>query len=398
MKKIILILGFLLLIAGLLLWRLNTPYRYLVESKAQMTSGKVAKAIETLEEAQKKYPNDCKINFALAKAYLSSGDIEQANKLVLRKGTLQVLKQYKDFQNFLVDLSEANQHLGNESNARFFSKQYLSYHDTGEVSKKRVRNYICIGQILQDNSVELWEKAYNIANALKEQELKESLKALLLPRYFQAVEDLRQEKKYNEALEILNNAKAIGVNAEVNYLEALTYNDLGKIDLAQRQFEEAIQLEPGNDDYKVSYANALKKAAFSTNDAAKKTEYFEKIKLLLGNNKDNPRIVSILNKIISLNAKYKITNADLQLTMIGDYSYPSLRFKIKPVSDVSLKKYKIVFLDENKNPLDIYEAPVTEEEIDQLLEVTSRNPINDTDLVNAKLFVNGEFVKEYTNK
>ena len=398
MKKITLILGFLLITIGLLFWGLNTPYRYLIESKEQFTSGKVAKAIEILEKGQKKYPDNYKINFALAKAYLSTGETEQANELVTKKEILLALKKYKDFQDFLIDLSEANQHLGNENLAQFFSTQYLNYQDPDEISKRLVKNYLRIGQILQDKSVKLWEKAYNIANALKESELKESLKALLLPKYFQAVETLRQDMEYNAALEILKRAEVTGINPRINYLEALTYNDLGKIALAQKQFEETIELEPNDEDYKISYANILKRAALNTKDQTKKTEYFEKIKLLLGNNEDNPRIVSILNKIINLNAKYKITNDELTITMVGDYLYPSLAFKIKPISDTLLRKFKIVFLDDNKNNVDVYEAPITDGEVNQLIEVTCRNPVSDVSFVNAKLFLNDEFVKEYTNK
>ena len=120
--------------------------------------------------------------------------------------------------------------------------------------------------------------------------------------------------------------------------------------------------------------------------------------MLLVSGGDDPRKSTLLNKIINLNVKYKVINDNLKITNVGDYLYPSLAFKIKPVSDAVLKKYRIVFLDENKKQLDLYEAPITESEINQTIEVTSRNPVNNASLVNAKLFVNDEFVKEYTNK
>ena len=115
--------------------------------------------------------------------------------------------------------------------------------------------------------------------------------------------------------------------------------------------------------------------------------------MLAGDN--DPVKASLLKKIINLNAKYKITNSNLELKVIGDYLYPSLTFKIDPVSDTEIKKYKVIFLDNEKKELDEYEAPLTSGELNQTIEVTCKNPVADESLVNAKLFVNGEFVKEY---
>ena len=399
MRKIVFICGFLLLITGILtsFW-LNTPSKYIFESNAQLSSSKAAKAIKTLEEGSKRYPDNCKITFSLAKAYLSLGETEQANNIILSKKNVWLLKNNKEFQNFLVDLSEANHRINNIKLSRYFGKQYLDNHNPREISRRIIKNYISVGQVLPESSTEIWEKAYNISHALKERELKESLKALLLPKYIELVEDLRLKDKHEDALRVLNKAKILGKNAQLDLQEAIIFADLGKIDLAEQKFEEALQLDPANDNFKIAYANALKKEALKTKDPLKKDAYFEKIKLLLVSGADDPRKSTLLNKIINLNAKYKVINDNLKITNVGDYLYPSLAFKIKPVSDAILKKYRIVFLDENKKQLDLYEAPITESEINQIIEVTSRNPVNNASLVNAKLFVNDEFVKEYTNK
>ena len=398
MKRIALIFSFLLIISGVLFFWLNTPARYFLESNANLSSGKIARAINILEEASKKYPDNYKINFALAKAYLSSGEIEQANEIILSKNKPKTILKNRSFQNFLVDLSESNYTIGNIKYARLFGAEYLNNHNPNEVSKKIVKNYVRIGEIFPEKSIELWEKAFNIASALGKSELKESLKALLLPKYFQIADNLRSRKMYEDAVSILQKARVLGKSAELDYKEAVIYGDLGEINLAQRQFEEALQLEPENDNYKIAYANFLKNAAFKTGDQTKKNEYSEKVKLLLAGGEDDPRKSGILNKIINLNAKYKIADGGLKVTMVGDYFYPSVTFKIKPVSATTLKKYKIVFLDKDKNQLDTYEAPVTNDELNQLIEVTCRNPVDDANLINAKLFVNDEFVKEYSNK
>ncbi len=397
MKKFVLLFGLLLIIAGLIFSFADAPFKYLFQANANLTSGKVAKAIKLLEEGYKKYPNNYKITFALAKAYEQAGEIELANKTVFSKKIIDALKCDRDFRNFLVDLSDANHNIGNERFAKFFATQYLACQENLEPSQQTVKNLLRVGQILPEKSVALWEKGFNIAHAINELELKESLKALLLPKYFQIAEDLKGQKKYKDALEILDRARALGKSAAVNYEQAKLYVEIGKINQAQKLFEDAIQLEPENDNYKISYANALKKLALSTHDKVKKNEYFEKIKLLLAGDND-PVKASLLKKIINLNAKYKITDSNLELKPIGDYLYPSLVFKIDPVSDTEIKKYKVIFLDDEKEKLDEYEAPLTSGELNQIIEVTCKNPVNNDSLVNAKLFVNGEFVKEYANK
>lgn len=397
MKQTTLILV-LLFVSGVLYFS-NLPYRYLLEGNASLSSGKVAKAVVLLEEGLKRYPNNNRIMLLLGRAYLLSGETEEANTIVLTKKSL--FKNFsKDttFQDFLLDLSEANKQLGNEKLARTFATWYLECQPEEETSSRVIKNYIRLGQLFPEKSIELWEKAFNIAYAMKKPELKETLKTLLLPKYFQIAEALKNEKKYDSALEILNKVLILGKNAEVNCQLALVYGDLGKTGLAKKYFEEALDLDPTNDSYKISYANYLKKIALGTNDSKKKEEYFEKIKLLLANVEESPRKTGILSKIINFNAKYKITDGRLNITMVDEYFYPSLVFKIKPVSDVVIEKYKVEFTSPTQGVSDTYEAPVTDDELNQLIEVTSRNPAGEGDIIDAKVFLNNEFVIEYSNK
>ena len=398
LKKITLLFCFsVIIIGGIIVWA-NTPYGCCFIANTELTSGRVVKAIDILEKGLKKHPQNSKISFYLAKAYLAIGETEQASKIFVSNEALTALKDDKNFQDFLVDLSESNLRIRNEELAKLLALKYLKYQNEEEISRRVVKNYIRTGQILSENSTEIWERAYNIANALKDSELKESIRALLLSKYFQLAEKLRLEKNYKDALDILNKSKIIGKNAEVVFQEAQIYNELGKANLAESQFEEAIQLDPENNNYKIFYANVLKNTALNTQDKNKKNEYFEKIKLLLSSVGNDKRKTSLLRRIVNLNVRYKITNTTLKITMLGEYFYPSLVFKIKPVSDTLLKKYRIVFFDSNQNQIDEYEAPITNSDIEQLIEVTSRNPINDGISVNAKLFLNDELVSEYTNK
>lgn len=399
MKKVSFIFGFLLLVVSALVLFSSTSNRYLVEGRTNLSSGKVAKAVEVLSEGLKKYPENKEISFTLAKALLLSGEVEKASELVIEKRILNTLKKNSSFQNFLVDLSEGNYRQGNEKYARMFGNEYLKCHDASEVSKKIVKNYIRIGQVLPEKSTGLWERAYNVANALKENELKETIRALLLPKYFQLAEELRLKKQYKEALDVLHKGEIIGKNADINYQEALIQGELGKIKLAQKLFEEAIQLEPTNTNYKIAYADTLKKAAAKTKDETIKKEYLEKAKLLLTGIDENLQKPNLLNKIINLNAKYKILKANLDLVLVGDYYYPVFEFKIKPVSNTLLRNYKVVFIDENKKKeLDAYEAPITRGDLNQLIEITCRNPVPEGNATAAKLLINNEFAGEYTSK
>lgn len=397
MKKFVLLFGLSLIITGLIFSSVDAPFKYLFQANANLSSGKVAKAIKLLEEGYKKYPDDCKITFALAKAYEQAGEIELANKTIFSQKTINALKCDMNFRNFLVDLSDANHNIGNKQFAKFFATQYLACQENPEPSQQTAKNLLRVGQILPEKSVDLWEKGFNIAHAIHQSELKESLKALLLPKYFQIAENLTEQKKYKDALETLDRARALGKSAEINYEQAKLYLKIGKTDQAQKLFEDAIQIEPENDNYKISYANALKELALNTHDKVKKNEYFEKIKLLLAGD-DDPVKAGLLKKIINLNARYKITDSNLKLKAIGDYLYPSFTFKIDPVSDTEIKKYKVVFLNDEKKELDEYEAPLTQSELNQIIEVTCKNPVAGDNFVNAKLFVNDELIKEYTAK
>ncbi|MBI2995525.1 MAG: hypothetical protein HYY52_02315 [Candidatus Melainabacteria bacterium] len=398
MRKLVVSAVFFIAVIAFGYFWLNTPYRCLFEGCAHLNSYKVARAREVFEIGLKKYPGNHKLRFSLARANLLLSETEQANKIILTKSVFQELGDRKDFQNFLVDLSEANAKINNSKYCRFFALKYLEYQNPKETSKRVIKNYIRIGQLLSEKSVDLWEKAYNIAHARKELELIESLKALLLPKYFQQAEGLKSKKLYEDALKILNKAELIAKNSEISFQKAIIYNQLGRLNLAHKYFEEALLLDPENDNYRIAYATALKDTALKTNDKSKQKEYFEKIKLLLSSDGNNSQKTNLLNKIINLNAKYQILNAGIKITMLGEYLYPSLAFKIKPVSDIKLRKFKVIFLDKDKKELDTYEAPITENEINQLLEVTSRNPITSSNFVNAQLFVNDEFVKELKTK
>ncbi len=398
MRNLVFICGFVLIFAGAVLLWSNTPYKYIFEGSAQIKGGKVAKAVEILKEGTKKYPDNPKINYLLANAYLLIGEIDLANKIVLEKKIINSLKNNKEILDLLVDLSKANYRVGNKELARIYAYKYLENHDENKTSHKIIEHYILLGQVLPERAVVLWEKAFNIAHALSEIELKESLKALLLPKYFEVVKELKSKKDYEAALEVLKKAELLGKSAEVNFQKALLYSEIGKPEQAYSLFEDAIQLEQENNDYKIAYADLLKDEALMTKDQIRKDECFEKIKLLLNDIHEDPRKTSLLNKIINLHAKYKVLNANLRLDMIGEYLYPTFGFRIKLVSDVKLEKYKIVFLDEKNTSLDVYESLVTDDDIDRLIEVTSKKPVENNRTINAKLFLNNDFVKEYSNK
>ena len=397
MKKPVFFFAFLIILIVCILCWFNSPFRFIFYGNTNLGSSKAGKAVSVLEEGLKNYPGNPRIIFSLAKAYLSLGEAEQANK-ILDKNTLSFFRGDKNFQDFLLDLSEANYRSRNMPFTKYFARKYLEYQNKNETSKRVIKNYLRLGQLLPEKSVEIWEEGYNIAHALKEKELKEDLKALLLPKYIQKVEELRLKKHYNDALEVLNKSMVFGKNAEVNYQEAVTLAESGKPNLAFIKFEDALQLDPGNDNYRITYANVLKKSASGTKDPSKKKATLEKIRLLLVSGEDNSRKTNLLNKIINSHMKFKITNGNLKITEVGDYTYPSLEFRVNPVSDIRLKKYKIVFLDENKKELDIYEAPFSENDSNQLIEVTCRNPVKSSNAVNARLFLNDELVTEYTNK
>ena len=386
-------------IAGLIsgFWFLNTPERYLFQSNTYLNNGKVAKALMVLEAGNKRFPVDSRISFALSRAYLASGEIKEANKIVLKDRLFKKFKDDTSFQDFLIELSQANLQSENEKYSKLFCHEYLENNNSEEISRRKIKNYIHIGHVFPERSLELWEEAYVGARQIKDAELKERLKALLVPKYFYIAKDLRIEKKYEEALEILQKARSLSKNAGINYEMAISFSELGEVEKANDQFEQAIQLDPENDNYKIAYADFLKNAAIKTKDNTKRKEYIEKIKLVLVNVENDKRKIGILNKIINLNAKYKITNSDISLKLLGDYFYPALRFKIVPVSETVPKKYKVVFFDGQKKQLDFYESFITTNDLNQDIEVICRNPVNDGNLISVKLFLNDEFVKEFSN-
>lgn len=394
MKNITFIFGLFLVILGSSFFIFKTPYVYLIESNANLSSGKAAKAINILEDALRKYPNNDKIIFALSKSYLSGGETEQASK-ILRKKTRKILKDNKDFQDFLVALSKSNLKAGNKKYAKIFGKEYLENQVPDEVSVRVVNNCIQLADVFPEKSVELLEKAYNIAKGLKQSELIEQLKTLLMPEYLKLANKLRLISKYKESMNVLQKAAELGKSAKLSCQQALLYNDLGDIKLAHKKFEEALQLEPDNNSYKLTYANFLKDLALHTEDKSRKKEYFEKVELLLAGGSDNPEEADLLNKLMILNPKYKITDFNLKIISEMGYLYPSLSFMVKLLSDSLPKKYRILLLDNNKNQLEDYENLIESNSIEEHIEFTSEKPIGDISQITAKLFLDNELVKEY---
>lgn len=393
MRNLGLLFGLIILsLAGFVFWS-GTPDRYITESNATLASGKVAKAIEILNEGYNRFPDNEKICFLLAKSFLLSGEVEDSNKIVQEKKLYNSLSNKEEFQNFLVDLSEANNRQQNVKEASFFAKKYISIIPQDEASKRIVQNYIKIGQVLPDESIKLWEVAFNIASALKDNELKESIKALLLPKYLQLAKDFQADNKTDMAFETLDKAKILGKSADINLQEALMYKSLGKIELASKKFEEVLQIDGENEEYKLAYAETLEEASQKEQDKEKKKEYAERIKLLLGDSSTDAKKASLLSKIINANAQFKILDGKIQVTKVGDFLYPDLSFKIKQLSDTQIKSYRVIFFEGNSQ-IDIYESPIREDELDQLVEVTSRNPIEEGKEASVRIYVNKEFVSE----
>ena len=395
MRKLLLLIGIILLSVGVFFGVLDNPFKYLIQSKTYIRSGKVARAIEVLEEGRKEFPGDRNIALELVKVYYLAGEIQQANKnLIALEKLFKEFKNKQDFRSLLVELAEANHNAGDEKYARYFALQYLAFEDKKELSLKKARQLASIGQILDDRSVDLWEEAYSIAHAAKASELKQGIKALLLPEYLKITEESFKKKNYEKALEILNKAEVLGKNAAVNFRKARLYDYLGNYSKAQEYFEEAIQLDQDNNDYKILYADSLRRAALKIPDKRQQESLLEKAKLLLVGN-DDPRNVSLLNKILNLHSKYKVVESMFELQMIGEYLYPSLVFKILPVSEIELKKYKVVFVDGANSIVDEHEDVISNNELNQLLELTSKVPISEGAAVSARLYLNNELIREY---
>ena len=396
MRKIFLLLGVFLCLVGLFVSVFDTPYKFLFQSNAYISSGKVAKALKLLETGYQRFPKDQKIAFSLAKVYFLSGETEIANKILISSKVYKTIKGNQELKNFLADIAESNYTLGNKKYAELFAREYLSYKTNYRENSTTAKNLIRIGKILSSDSEEIWEEAFNIAHALKKQEIKDSIKALLLPRYLERINYFKKEKQYQKALKVFERAKVLGPCPEVSFQEAKLLIELKRYDDAQKKFEEALQLAPENDEYKIYYAEALRKLALA--NEKEKDVYYGKIKLLLAGDED-PRKISILKKIMNLNAKYKIKETNFFMKQIGDYLYPSLVFKIEPVSDVELRRFKVVFFNAAQIVQDTYESPVTENEFNQIIEVTSKQPLeNKNNIASAQLFLNDDLVKEFTHR
>jgi len=209
---------------------------------------------------------------------------------------------------------------------------------------------------------------------------------------------LKSEEKNDEALKVFKKAKLLGKNAEVYYQEALLFNKLGDIESAQKDFEEALHIDSENNNYKIAYANILKEAAEKEKDRERREEIIEKIKLILASSQDDSRKANILNKLIALNAKYKISSESLKIASVGEFLYPSLIFMVQALTEVPVKNYRIEFFDEGENSVDIYQSDFAEADTSQTVEVISKNPVKNTGEIMAKLYLNNEFVKEYSAK
>ena len=286
MRKFLTIFILLSAICLVLYFWLNSPYKYLVNGNTLIKSGKVAKAVTILEEGANKFPNNEKLFFSLARAYLLTGDIDKANEIFLKRKIFADNNKKNNIKvkTFIADLAEANWQSGNSGIARFLGEKYLECYDPLDSSIYTVKNSIKISQVIPEKSIELLESSYKIAKSLKNIELKNNVKALILPRYFQEVEKLKKEKKYDEALNVLKSADVLGKNPEVSYQKAIICVLQGKSELSHKNFEDALQLEPQNQKYKISYAEALSNAANKTQDSERKSEYTEKVKLLLAGN------------------------------------------------------------------------------------------------------------------
>jgi hypothetical protein len=71
---------------------------------------------------------------------------------------------------------------------------------------------------------------------------------------------------------------------------------------------------------------------------------------------------------------------------------------VQALTEVPVKNYRIEFFDEGENSVDIYQSDFAEADTSQTVEVISKNPVKNTGEIMAKLYLNNEFVKEYSAK
>lgn len=397
MKKKLIILATLITLCFLLFLWINSPERYLLQGKADLKRDKVAKAVKNFKEGLNKFPDNTQLGYYLTKSYLLLDEVEKANEVFFEKRLNETLKEKKELDDLIIALSEKNKKIGDKELSEDLAKEYLKNENQEEISRRIVHNHIRVGLLLPERSLELWEKGYKISNLKNYEDDKKVLTSLLLPAYLKKSEYYFESANYDEALSLLNQAENIGKNGRINFTKAKIYNKLGHFNLAQEQYDQALELDPNNDNYKIEYSKALKNESEKTRDHLKKEEYLEKIKLLLANSDDDPRKMSILSKIINSKSKFKVSDVQFSARAIEEYFYPEFKFKITPIAS-EVKKYKVVFLDETKNEIDLYEKEFSSEELNQIVEVIGKSPVASDKLIYARLFIDNELVKEYSIK
>ena len=382
--------GLVLLCIGIFLTWHNSSYRYIFQAKNEINYGQVANAVKTLTKSASLFPDNKKINFLLANAYLLTDEIEKANKLALNK---EKLEQDAEFKNFLIDLADANKRKGNQKLAVYFVNQYLQLQIQEKSVKNEIENLIRIGQIYPEKSIKMWEKAYKSALKLKKKnDFKSKITILLLPAYFEKAEYYLSNKNYEKAINIISSAETISKNPYISLLKAKALSKAGRFELAQSEFEKALQQDPNKSAFRKEYIKALEEAINKTSNENKRNIYRGKINILSSSH--SPSRANLITKIINFNAKYKITNGNLIYKIINENKYPSLAFKLSTLSDIPIKKFKVEFQDENEKLLDSFETNLKQNELNELIEVTCMCSTNDKS-VHAKLYINDTLAKEF---
>lgn len=395
MKKILISVTIIFTLLLIFLFWFNTPFRYITFGEAEIKRDKIANAVRIFEQGVEKFPTNTMLIYCLAKSYLKLEEIEKANELVLDDRFYETFATNRLYKDFLIDLAEANKKFGNEDLAIMLAEEYLKNEDESLVSPRIINNYIRISQILDKKSLDLLEKSYNLAETTGAKNLKKRIITLLIPKYFELAEEYNLSESYESALTILNKIEFLNDSPRGHFEKGKIYFKLNKTNLAQTEFESAIDKDPTNDDYKIGYAQALEEAAKNTDDELKKKEFREKITLLLADDTNNSKKSDVLKKLMNFNSKFKISNVAVFLKEVGEGFYPTIEFQITELPDYTLEEYKVVFLNDNKETIDTYVSKITKDKLNQPIAVTSKNPIENDSLIYAKLYINNEFVKEY---
>jgi len=395
MKRIILLIGLILLLIGSSMLWINSPYRYILESKAKLKSGKTASAIELLTEGLSRYQNNTELNLHLARAYLQLGKIEDANNLVEEKNVLVGVSLNNELLTFILELAIANQQNNNNLFAKDLANFYLKLIENKPVSLQIAKELIKLSSILQDKSEVILETALDIAGRYENNEAISEIKIALLPKYLTRAEDLLAKKQFDKALEILNTSEKLGKDSQVSLLKAKIFIQQGDINKSQTEFEDAIELNPNDTQIKIAYAEVLNNFSNKTTDKTKKVEYLEKASLLL-NNTDTDILKSTIKRNLEiLNTKFKITDGDLSIKTQGEFSFPILTFKIIPLQEINLKTYKVIFETIGKKQIDVIESIITKSDLNNIIEVQCTVPVSNDKLVYAKLLIDGKQVQEF---